>query len=119
MKQKQFIIIRKRKYQQIRDNLRKIISMSVSSKSQVTQHRLSDEYYILQEALKKSIVKCSICETLHDDRVYNAYAKEWICPNCYIVLEDLYKEVTAKKKRGEHIGDYEQHLEYYSSFFRE
>jgi hypothetical protein len=132
LKQRRFIILKTKRLQQIRDNFRKIISLRVSDEmhsifdtwihlpkdQENYKFRLMDREYFLGEALRKSIVKCYICETTHDDRVYNAYAQEWICPNCFILLESLYNEVRTKKERGEHIGDHEEELDYYASFFK-
>jgi len=76
--------------------------------------QLEDKLYNLKEALRRSIVLCCVCEDIGNDRIFNPKTNEWICPDCYALVRNLYREL---KERVDHGGDPGDHdLGYYATF---
>ncbi len=112
MKEGRSIIIRSKKLQKIRNNLRKIIICAFeeewrrlgkewrlswswqdgTARRPTIQEKAQGKYYLrkrreLERAMKKSICECALCSHSDKDMIYDPTLGGWVCFKC-------------KKKRG-------------------
>jgi len=103
MKKKRTIRITHPQLVRIRNALREIIIYAQLRRSQeihkeeedldidsLEYRRLSNEWNILQRALKNSICICSVCRAHEKNMTYNPHLNVWFCEECYNANQDFY-----------------------------
>ena len=71
----------------LKDNKGNHISVSQLSKGTLRLYKeLDNQWWVLERALRRSILKCSLCGSSTEDMIFNHEKSEWFCEVCNLRL---------------------------------
>jgi hypothetical protein len=106
MKRKRSIVIKDPQLKKIRNNLRMLIIKwaldewkklhsklsGISSDEVELIRKINGEKQIVIKKLDASICLCASCSAPNKDMTFNPANKRWYCVDCYMDLQDFYKD---------------------------